>query len=950
VTKPNLIQTITNIFNVNHTKLRAVLTRRSFKCAAIPKQQTKTIQGPSVRSSMCINYNIPTIAGVFAALITRDDPDLLLQFVRLLDEVMVSPKAAASNGLSITLPVDAAEVATTVTSLVNENSRQHKANPASIALVAAAKHGSENVVRALLSESDVEICTVMAVKAHDGALLSGHGAIAQELKRCSVRRDAASGRTMVTNASPRLDFTKTSFAHRPQQALLPPPPPQPSPPLQPSPLSLIDLPASTDALSGVDSPPTGSHLNSMLLAACEHGRTDLVATIMTDADLVLSSGDNQSFILASENGHTAIVQCLLADGRMDPAADKNRAIHWACKNGHPEVVRLLLADPRVDPAVDENDAIQVASASGHAEIVKILLADPRVDPAADENCAVQIASENGHASVVQLLLGDARVDPAVDDNCAIRLASENGHTQVVVALLQDPRVNPTEDDNYAVRFASENGHTDTVAVLLADPRVDPTTDENHAIRVASQFGYTETVQVLLADGRADPGTDEDFAIRYASKKGHADTVAALLRDQRVDPAAQSNFAIRVASKNGHAEVVRLLLSDPRVDPACQNNYAIGLASANGNTAVVELLLADPRVNPAADDNFAIQSACDEGHVDTVKLLLMDARVDPGCENNNPIRAATQHGHFDVVKALLTHPGVDPTAVADELVGLASEYRLAETLIVLMEDPRTNLTADQSRDCVFAAVENGFVDLAEALLARSPLDDAASTDVIRLCAVHGRSEVLKIVLAHWASTDQQQWSTAIYEALELACKGHHSIFARELLTESSHELTAKAVASAVAHDDVLFLRLACLHVDILHTLLNRSSLEGAVRNNLMNMACRMASADVVEELLHHHQDKVDAWTVEDFNAAAMCGNVPVLRLLTLSRYGGCTMLSRTLPLDHTCTRRVFREIHVKSSVMLLWVMKKRHQPATMAKLADVLRDLIASKLLCYDVRK
>ena len=84
----------------------------------------------------------------------------------------------------------------------------------------------------------------------------------------------------------------------------------------------------------------------------------------------------------------------------------------------------------------------------------------------------------------------------------------------------------------------------------------------------------------------------------------------------------------------------------------------------------------------------------------------------------------------------------------------------------------------------------------------------------------------------------------------------------------------------------------------------------------------------------------------FNTAALHGNVPVLRILNSSRYRGFKKLAANPPLNRICTKRVLGGMRVESSLMLIWCIKKKETPRRMAKLLDVLRDLVTSDTLCY----
>ena len=120
----------------------------------------------------------------------------------------------------------------------------------------------------------------------------------------------------------------------------------------------------------------------------------------------------------------------------------------------------------------------------------------------------------------------------------------------------------------------------------------------------------------------------------------------------------------------------------------------------------------------------------------------------------------------------------------------------------------------------------------------------------------------------------------------------------------------------------------------------------IGSNFLSSVVQTANADVVRELLEHHQYKFGDWNVADFNRASLYGNMPVLRLLSLSLYGGCEKLANTPPLNRICTRKVLGEMHVKSACVLMWCIKKNTKSLTMAKLLDVLRDLVSGDLLRY----
>jgi hypothetical protein len=292
--------------------------------------------------------------------------------------------------------------------------------------------------------------------------------------------------------------------------------------------------------------------------------------------------------------------------------------------------------------------------------------------------------------------------------------------------------------------------------------------------------------------------------------------------------------------------------------------------------------------------------------------------------------------------------VDPAAQENRAIELAIKSRHPETTNALLQDPRVNLTTIQIRQYVHTAIEDGCVDVVSILLARLPFNDAAITERISLCVKQGNAEVFKVVFEHIKpQLNEGKMSTLMHTSLEDACKGGHHEFVLEMVTQSTVRVTAKAVESALA-DEALILKLACMHVDVFRVFLVK--LSAAVKSKFLSSACRTGNVEVVQELLDHHQDKFGDWTLDDFNYVALHGNVSVLRLLSLSRYGGCEKLAQNPPFDRICTRRVLGEMRAKSSRVLMWCVKKNTTSRTMAKLLDVLRDLITrSELLCYEIK-
>jgi hypothetical protein len=268
----------------------------------------------------------------------------------------------------------------------------------------------------------------------------------------------------------------------------------------------------------------------------------------------------------------------------------------------------------------------------------------------------------------------------------------------------------------------------------------------------------------------------------------------------------------------------------------------------------------------------------------------------------------------------------------------------------------NLSADYVLEFVRTAIANGFVDVVSLLFVRFSLPFESSSELMGLCAEHGCYEVLKIILRTLKLQDGNENRSApmsqslMIELLQKAYKHSRHQFVLDLLSLSSKEERTVLMTSG-KYD--LFVQLACMHVDVLRVLLRKYKdvfwYERNRRGNLLRHACQLASPDVVRELIDYHQDEFGDWTVDDFDAAALHSNVPVLRMLSLPRYGGCKKLVETPPLNRVCNRMVVGEMHAKSALMLMCCIKHKTKRMTMGKLQDVLQDLITGHLLRFEMK-
>jgi hypothetical protein len=479
----------------------------------------------------------------------------------------------------------------------------------------------------------------------------------------------------------------------------------------------------------------------------------------------------------------------------------------------------------------------------------------------------------------------------------------------------------------------------------------------------------------LRDTCVYPGANGNAAIKLACLAGSTNVVKQLLSDDRVDPTADDQSsganAILLASRNGCTDTVKLLLSHARVNPTAadeSDSNALILASENGHTDMVKLLLADGRVDPAwvdVEGCNALMLASESGHTDTVKLLLSDVRVDPAVgevgDDLSALMHASENGHTDVVRVLLSDPRVDPAAREDIALQMASTNAHPETMSVLLQDPRTGLTHSQIELSIRIAIENGFVDCFALLFPRAYLTksrvygEKSLKEFIELCARHGRSEMFNIVSnelqARFAYEDHQVFELSVCAL----CKAHQHArheFVSELLTRIRSVAAFDIRFKVLEVPSDLFPKLASMHVKVLCVFRQEYDwlLTPKFVTAVWSIACRQGNVCVMQVLLENHRNVLDEyWTVDHFNYAALREHVPVLRLLSLARYGGLQKLAHHPPLNRICARKVLGEMHMKSACVMMLCIKKKTNCRVMARLADVMRDVVTGKLLRWKMR-
>jgi hypothetical protein len=155
---------------------------------------------------------------------------------------------------------------------------------------------------------------------------------------------------------------------------------------------------------------------------------------------------------ACRGGHVELVSSYL-DAGFDPSAQRDALLLAACEGGRSDLLARVLADARVKPAAVFGDAIRAIAPFDRVPVLEILLACPGVDPSANDNEALRVVSWKGAIGMLNRLLADPRADPSARENEALREAARQDFAAVVERLLKDPRVDPSARRDEAMRKA-----------------------------------------------------------------------------------------------------------------------------------------------------------------------------------------------------------------------------------------------------------------------------------------------------------------------------------------------------------------------------------------------------------------------------------------------------------------------------------------------------------------
>ena len=375
---------------------------------------------------------------------------------------------------------------------------KHKANvnaktdSGHIPLTLAARNKHDNVVHALLSDSQ---CPVDA-KGYDGytalhySCRYGHVDIVRTLvkHKANVNAKTDSGHTPLTLAARN---KHDNVVH----ALL------------------------SDTQCQVDA--KGLKGYTALHSSCRYGHVDIVRTLVNhkgNVNATTDSGDTP-LTLAAKYKHDNVVYALLSDSQCPVDAegqDGYTALHYSCRDGHVDIVRTLVKlEANVNAKTERGETpLTLATRNKHNNVVHALLSDCQclVDAKGQDGyTALQYSCRYGYVGIVRTLVNHkANVNARTDSgNTPLTLAAMNKHDNVVHALSDyNCEVLAKDKDAYNALLHSscERGYVGIVRTLVNEHKADigaKTNSGDTPLHVAAMYGQYHVTMALIHEFNCD---------------------------------------------------------------------------------------------------------------------------------------------------------------------------------------------------------------------------------------------------------------------------------------------------------------------------------------------------------------------------------------------------------------------------------------------------------------
>ena len=524
--------------------------------------------------------------------------------------------------------------------------------------------------------------------------------------------------------------------------------------------------------------------------SCIYGHVDIVKTLVkhkANVNARIYSG-NTPLTLAARNKHDNVVHALLSDPQCLVNAkdqDSYTALHYSCSYGNVDILRTLVNHKaNVNARTDSGDTpLTLAARNKHDIVVHALLSNPQclVDAKGkDGYTALHYSCRYGNVDILRTLVNHkANVNATTDSgDTPLTLAVSHKHGYVVHVLLYDSQclVDAKGQDGYtALQYSCRYGHVDIVRTLVNHKaNVNARTDNGDTpLTLAAKYKHDNVVNALLSDSQClvdAKGQDGYTALHYSCRHGHVDRVRTLV-NHKANVYAKTDSGdtpLTLAAINKHDNVVHALsVYNCEVYAKDKDAYTslLFLSCERGYVGIVKTLVTEHKadVNATTDSgDTPLTLAAKNKHDNVVHALLSDSQCLVGAKGQDGYTAlhySCRYGHVGIVRTLVKHKANVNTRTdsGDTPLTLAARYK-HDNVVHALSDYNCEVYAkdeDAFTALLHLSCVRGYVGIVRTLLAEHKADINVKTDsgdtLLHVAAQYHQLQVV-IALIHEFNCD------------------------------------------------------------------------------------------------------------------------------------------------------------------------------------------------------
>ena len=620
---------------------------------------------------------------------------------------------------------------------------------------------------------------------------------------------------------------------------------------------------------------------ALLHLSCERGYAGIVRTLLTehkaDVNAKTDSGDTP-LTLAAINKHDNVVHALFSDSQcLVDAKDKDAytaLLHLSCERSYLGIVRTLLTEHKADvnAKTDSGDTpLTLAAINKHDNVVHALLSDSQclVDAKGQDGyTALHYSCRYGHVDIVKTLVNHkANVNARTDSgDTPLTLAVRHGCDNVVHALSQF-LVNTKGKDAYsALQYSCRYGRVDIVRILVNHKaNVNARTDSGDTpLTLAARDGHDNVVHALLSDSQClvdAKGQDGYTALYYSCIYRHVDIVRILINHKaNVNARTDSgDTPLTLAARNGYYKLVHVLLSDFQcpVDAKGQDGYnALHYSCRYGYADIARKLVKHKaNVNAKTDSGDTPLTLAAINKHDNVVNALSDYNCEVYAKDKEAyttlLHSSCERGYAGIVWTLLTEHKADVNAMTDSgdtpltLAAINKHDYIVHVLSVCNCEVYAK-DKDTYTALLHSSCERGYVGIVQTLLNEHKADINLNARTkhgdtpLTLAAINKHDNVVHS-LSDYNCKVYAKDKDAYTALLHSSCERGYVGIVRKLTNEHNFDVNARTLLIAIKHG----------HDNVVLALLS-NSIDAKFRNGYtaLHYSCEIGCVNLMMTLVKH----------------------------------------------------------------------------------------------------